>query len=196
MSTDRNETAGLAMPHAQAEPMAGPQMRTSRGRMLRTALGVAAATVGAGTLLEASPQAAAAEAPAAVQHGLVRFLTPVRIVDTRSGLGGSTVQPGQTLSFTVAGANGVPRSATGMLADVTVIPTAPNPGFISVFPATGGSPLSPISNNVSYAGDNVADFVVVGFGPAGTPQQGQVSILVDINAPAMDILVDLYGYIS
>lgn len=196
MCTDRAETAGQAMQSANAESVAGPQMRTSRGGLLRTALGVAAATVGAGTLLEASPQPALADTAAAVQHGLVRFLTPARIVDTRSGLGGTTVQPGQTLTLTVAGANGVPKSATGMLADVTVLPTAPNPVFISIFPATAGSPPSPLSNNQSYAGENVADFVVVGFGQAGTAQQGQVSILVDSNGVAVDILVDLYGYIS
>ncbi len=196
MHTGRDETVGQAMQSAIAGPVAGPQMRASRGRMLRTALSVAATTVGAGTLLEASTQTAMADAPTIVLHGLVRFLTPVRIVDTRIGLGGTTVQPGQTLTITVAGAHGVPRSATGLLADVTVLPTSANPVFISIFPATAGSPPSPLSNNQSYAGENVADFVVVGFGQAGTPQQGQVTILVDINGVPVDILVDLYGYIS
>ncbi|WP_093787446.1 hypothetical protein [Actinacidiphila guanduensis] len=86
---------------------------------------------------------------------------PVRLLDTRSGLGARTGQvgPGATVSFRVGGVSGVPiADLTAVTLNVTV--TAPTAGsHLTVYPH--GTPLPSVSNLNYPAGTTIANQVVV-----------------------------------
>jgi hypothetical protein len=97
--------------------------------------------------------------------GLLTPLVPARILDTRSGTGGSTIGPGQTIDVPVAGNGGVPSSG---VAAVVLNVTATNPtasGYLTAFPAGVTRPLA--SNLNFLAGQTVPNRVIVKVGNAG-----------------------------
>ncbi|HUQ62428.1 MAG TPA: right-handed parallel beta-helix repeat-containing protein [Acidimicrobiales bacterium] len=123
--------------------------------------GTAAADLGAfewpGAGLPARPPAPGAYHP----------LSPVRILDTRTGLGGgpSKVGPGGTLSLQVTGRGGVPATGvTAVALNVTV--TEPSAGsFLTAWPA---GETRPLASNLNYdAGTTKPNMVVVKVGAGG-----------------------------
>jgi spore germination protein YaaH len=119
--------------------------------------------------------------------GLYRPLVPSRLLDTRTGLGGSTtIGPGQTIAFTVANRGGVP--STGAAAVVLNV-TATNPsaaGYLTLFPAGGW----PRTSSVNFtAGQTVPNRVIVGVGA-----NGQVSIFN--GGGTVDVVVDVGGWFT
>ena len=82
-------------------------------------------------------------------------LDPHRIVDTRTGLGGSgMLAADSTTTFTAGGAGGVPASGVSAVA-LNVTATDPQaPGFVQLFPAGGGTPGATSSVNVDHAGSD------------------------------------------
>jgi hypothetical protein len=111
---------------------------------------------------------------------------PARILDTRIGLGGTTIPAGGTLQLTVAGAGGVP--ALGVAAanlNVTAV-NGKADGNLTVF-ADGQS--RPGTSNVNWkVGATVANTAVVQLG-----QQGRID-LYNSSRGAVDVVVDLAGY--
>jgi spore germination protein YaaH len=119
--------------------------------------------------------------------GLYRGVVPSRLLDTRTGLGGSTtLGPGQTADLTVVGGS-VP--ATGASAVVLNV-TATNPSgasYLTVYPSGGQRPGTSSVNFI--AGQTVPNRVIVRVGT-----NGQVSIF---NAGGkVDVVVDVSGWFT
>jgi hypothetical protein len=115
--------------------------------------------------------------------GLFRPLLPARLLDTRTGLGGSrTLGPGQTINLQVASKGGVPATgANAAILNVTATnPTAPS--FLTVFPSGATQPLA---SNVNFvAGETVPNRVIAKLGTAGSVSFfngfGSVDVVVDV----------------
>ena len=115
-------------------------------------------------------------------------LNPVRVFDTRDGLGGVPAQrlrAGEILEFDIAGRFGVPASGAGSVVLNVTAAGALDPGYITVFPC-GDRPLS--SNLNFSAGQTVPNAVIAPLSTDGS---------VCFYAPASThLLVDLSGWFS
>jgi hypothetical protein len=120
--------------------------------------------------------------------GLFRPLVPARLLDTRSGFGGShTVGPGQTINLPVAGSGGVPATGvSGAVLNVTATnPTAPS--YLTAFPTGSAQPLA---SNVNFvAGQTVPNRVMVKLGSSG-------SMSLFNGAGSVDVVVDVAGWFT
>jgi hypothetical protein len=144
------------------------------------------------SLLESAPATVtitvtAGPPPPAVGGSRFTPLDPARIVDTRTGLAGTgPAAAGTTMTFTAAGAGGVPATgATAIVVNVTATEPAA-PGFVQVFPVGTSSPGASSNVNVDHAGQTVSDLVIVGLD--GT---GRFSIYTQ--SPT-HLVVDVFGY--
>ena len=125
-------------------------------------------SVAAGLLLTATWSAAAAQVakPATAVVGATgRFspVTPVRILDTRSGLGAPKGQPEpfEPLAVTVRGANGVPADATAVLVNLTLTDGEPSTS-VYVYGCddigdAGGAILDPTSATANLVATGISD---------------------------------------
>lgn len=99
--------------------------------------------------------------------GLTTF-TPAREFDTRDGTGGVTVGKragGSTLTFKVAGVNGVPASGVSAVALNVTVAEPDGDGLINVFPC-GAQPLT---SSLNYVTDQtVPNLVIAPVSPQGT----------------------------
>jgi hypothetical protein len=114
-------------------------------------------------------------------------VSPTRVLDTRSGLGGVSTKIGDStpLAFGIAGRNGLPSSGmTAVALNVTITkPTAYS--FLSVYP---GDVLLPDVSNLNYSpGINIPNQVIVRL-----PADGVLKFEND--AGATDLIVDVVGY--
>ncbi len=117
---------------------------------------------------------------------------PVRVIDTREGLGGmpvakigNTGSGGAPLTFQMTGLNGIP--ATNVAA-VSINLTATNSfgssggGFVTAYPC-GSEPVR--TSNLNFVnGQTIANAVIVPVSPAGTVcfyVHGQADLVVDVN---------------
>ena len=102
-----------------------------------------------------------------VSGGLYAPLTPVRILDTRNGLGNvaNKVGAGQSISVQVTGVGGVPSSGVGaVVLNVTV--TDPDAGsYLTAYPT--GSAVPNASNLNFGTGQTVPNLVVAKVGTGG-----------------------------
>jgi hypothetical protein len=115
-------------------------------------------------------------------------ITPVRAVDTRSGLGGvNGIQPvGSTQTWALAGSNGVPANAVGLVGNLTAAFYTES-GYLAIFP--GGTAWPGNSTvNFSPASSAWANFFVVLFGAAGN-----VSVYMGATS---HVILDVVGYIQ
>jgi hypothetical protein len=153
------------------------------------ALGAAVAvTLGGGGLFAVS---AASSVPSAVVT-----IDPVRILDTRNGVGlTGEFQSRVPRKLQVTG-SAVPVGATGVLLNVTaVIPTAN--GFVSVRPGDATGLPSTSSLNV-WAFGIVPNSVQVGL-PTSGAGTGQIDITYDAygeTGPTTGLLIDVVGYMT
>lgn len=116
-------------------------------------------------------------------------LTPARILDTRTGIGGlpGRIGSGATVDVQVTGQGGVPTTGVAAVAmNVTVTgPTAG--GFLTIFPAGTARPLA---SNLNFTpGQTVPNLVVVKVGDGG-----KVSMFN--SAGSTDVVYDVAGYFS
>lgn len=110
-------------------------------------------------------------------------LNPQRILDTRSGNGGSfrPIGPGESRQVQVRGRAGIPSSATAVVFNLTVDrPTAQ--GFLTAFP-TGT--LRPTASNINFRqGEVIANLVIARIGAGGSVsiynQSGETHTLADV----------------
>ena len=87
-------------------------------------------------------------------------VTPIRILNTRSGTGApaAPIGPGGTLSVQVSGNNGIPSNATAVVLSVIALSPTAN-GFLTVYP-DGQS--RPGTSNVNFtAGQTITNLVTV-----------------------------------
>jgi hypothetical protein len=159
-----------------------------RGR--RLAAGASVVLVAVGLLGVAAPRPAAAGPAAAAVPAPQTYhpFNPVRLMDTRAGIGGPAAPLGQgeTRALTVAGRGGVPRGASAVALNVTITePTGPT--FLTVWPA--GAPQPTSSNVNAIGGQTVANMVTVGLGAGG-----QIDVFNFLGAA--HVVVDAAGWYS
>jgi acyl-coenzyme A synthetase/AMP-(fatty) acid ligase len=121
--------------------------------------------------------------------GLYSGFTPVRILDTRYGLGGisAKVGAGQSVSLQVAGVGGVPSTGVGAVV-LNVAVTNPSAGsYLTLYPSGTSKPTA--SNLNFNAGETIPNVV---FAKVGA--NGKVSIYN--NWGSTDVVVDLQGWSS
>ena len=156
-------------------------MRTVLGRLAIVGVTVAAAAT-VGVLGPAVSSAVAANpAPGA---GLT-VINPVRLLDTRTGLGASgPVAAHGTISLQVAGQGGVPASAVESVVFTVTVTQPSAAGYLTVFPSVGARPVA--SNLNFVAGQTVANTVVVSGASGGVDfyngSGGTVQIVADLTA--------------
>jgi hypothetical protein len=125
--------------------------------------------------------------------GQYQPLTPVRILDTRTGIGGpaSPVGAGQVITAQVAGAGGVPQMTdasppSAVVLNVTVA-DATAPSYLTVYPTGVARPLA--SNLNFVAGQVVPNLVEVALGSDG-------KVAVYNNSGNVDVIFDVAGWVS
>jgi hypothetical protein len=105
---------------------------------------------------DAAPSDAAAFVP----------LPPQRILDTRTGQGGSTIGDNSTIDVQVAGVGGVPTTGAVAVAVNLTATDATQAGFVTAWPTGAGQPV--VSNlNVEHADQPIPNFAVVRLGAGG-----------------------------
>jgi hypothetical protein len=113
---------------------------------------------------------------------------PIRLLDTRTGIGApaAAVGPGQQVRVQIAGTHGIPR--TGVSA-VTVNLTVTGPtrsGYLTAYPDGGSRPV--VSNLNFSSGQTVADLAVVPVGADGS------ILLYNGSIGTVQMIADLAGY--
>ena len=114
--------------------------------------------------------------------GLVS-LQPVRVLDTRNGIGGVSGKagPGTVIDVQITGVGGVAAGATAVALNVTA--TEPDrPSFLSVYPS--GEPLPRTSSVNMVAGQTVPNMVISKLGVGGKVSiynlEGNTHVVVDM----------------
>jgi len=114
-------------------------------------------------------------------------LTPCRIVDTRNGQNGGTLQAGVERDYAIPPNCGIPSYATAYSFNVTVLPTQGELDFLTVWPQ--GEPMPNTSTLNDYTGTIVANAAIVPAGPNNT------TAFQPFNKPT-DLLLDVNGYFA
>lgn len=118
--------------------------------------------------------------------GRFRPLTPARLLDTRTSLGGfSRMGPASSIDLAVAGHAGLPTSGvSGVVLNVTAT-GGTVPSYLSVYPTGIGRPATSSVNFIP--GTTVANLVQVGVGVGG-------SISLYNDAGNVDVIIDVEGW--
>jgi N-acetylneuraminic acid mutarotase len=117
--------------------------------------------------------------------GLYTPITPVRIMDTRSGIGGYTTPfgPSQIRTLTVTGVGGVPSTGvSAVILNVTVTDTTAA-SYLTVWP---DGVAQPVASNLNWvAGTTIPNRVMVPAGNGGAIDiynlAGDADVIVDVN---------------
>lgn len=112
--------------------------------------------------------------------------TPTRLLDTRTGVGG-TVGPvfgGSTFSLKVAGTGGVPTSATSVVLNVTST-AATSPSYVTVYPSGAERPLAATLN--TDPGQATPNLTIARVGTNG-------SVDIFVSAGSTHLTADVMGY--
>jgi uncharacterized protein YkwD len=113
-----------------------------------------------------TPTTTAAPAPAGAIGGRFAPLSPARILDTRTGIGGlAAVGPDKSVDVQVTGQGGVPATGVAAVAMNVTVTQPSAEGFLTLYPAGTGRP--PTSNLNFAPGETVSDLVVVKVGANG-----------------------------
>ncbi|MGZ4791129.1 MAG: DUF7743 domain-containing protein [Ilumatobacteraceae bacterium] len=113
-------------------------------------------------------------------------ITPVRIMDTREGLGGIKLAPGEVRNLKVTGSGTIPDSKAVGAVSLNMTVTEPTTaGFLTVWPA---GVTRPSTSNVDFtAGQTVANAV-----PVAVSDSGEISIFN--SSGDTDVIVDVTGW--
>jgi len=131
---------------------------------------------------------AATPPPVSGPGGAYHPLTPARILDTRTTLGGHPAQlcAGQTMTLQVAGAGGAPSGAYAAVMNVTATNTSAA-SYLTIYPADAAQPLASSLNWT--AGQTVPNLVEVAVGPTG-------GVNIFNAGGSTDAIVDVEGYVA
>jgi DNA-binding beta-propeller fold protein YncE len=116
-------------------------------------------------------------------------VSPVRVLDTRTGIGGYTqpLNPGEGIQLQITGANGVPATGvTAVVLNVTATDATAS-SYITVFPVGGEGPPPTASNLNFTAGETIANLVTVPVGVNG-------AVALYNHSGTVDLIADLEGY--
>ncbi len=114
-------------------------------------------------------------------------LPPCRIVDTRGGQDGGTLQAGVERDYSIPGNCGIPGGATAYSFNVTVLPAAGGLDYLTVWPK--GETMPTVSTLNDDTGTVVANAAIV---PAGS--QNTTAFYAHSNNT--DLLLDVNGYFA
>ena len=114
-------------------------------------------------------------------------LTPCRIIDTRNGQNGGSLQAGVERDYLIAGKCGVPTTATAYSLNVTVLPTQGSLDYLTVWPQGESQPV--VSTLNDNTGTNVANAAIV---PAGSNN----TTAFYAHNHNTDLLLDVNGYFA
>lgn len=151
----------------------------------RRFLVAAGAVAGASAVAVAMPGATAQAALPAGASSFVPLPNAVRLADTRAPANYDYSTPATNqIRVRVAGANGVPASASGVVLTVTAV-NGNQGNFVTVFPSGGSVPLASNLNLLS-AGEANANLVTVKIGSGGS---------IDVySLQTCSMIVDVLGY--
>jgi hypothetical protein len=136
------------------------------------------------TTPSATPSIVPDVGPAVDSSLTYRAVRPARVVNTRTGLGGSAVPARGARRLLVTGRGGVPADAAAVAANVTVVPRAT--GSMTVYPA--GQP-NPATSSLHYvAGRPVGNHVV------GPPGANGAWTFTNSARAKVDVIIDIEGY--
>jgi hypothetical protein len=115
-------------------------------------------------------------------------IVPSRVMDTRQGLGGFKLGPGETRELTIQGAGNLPPVAIGAVAlNVTSVNPTGQGGYLTIWP-TGRS--MPNASSLNFGpGEIAANAVITGVGSGG-------KISIYNFSGSTDVLVDVTGWFS
>ena len=113
-------------------------------------------------------------------------VTPCRIVDTRSGLGGNYLHARQSMNFAIGGRCSLPGNAAAFSLNVTALPRTGTLNYLTVWPTGQTMPTTSTLN--APTGATTANAAVVQDGA-----QGQVSVFAYNDS---DLLIDTNGYFA
>lgn len=120
-------------------------------------------------------------------------ITPCRVADTRTGLGGyATVMPnGVVRTFSIKGASPcfIPTTAAAVAFNVTVADPA-NSGFVALWPYD--APYPNVSTINFIAGENLANGAIVPV-TVGSPDLNVVAAF-EPGASGVNLILDITGY--
>lgn len=151
------------------------------GRVRVVAVASMAAVVGAVAM--ASLGGASLGGASSGSPSVVVPLDPVRILDTRSGVGAPAgpLGPGDEITLSVGGVAGVPANATAVVVNLTATQAA-SPGYVSAFPDGSAAPDASVINYTP--GVDVANMVTATLGDGGRLRllsgDGTVHLLADV----------------
>ncbi|KGN37643.1 hypothetical protein [Knoellia subterranea] len=123
----------------------------------------------------------------ATAEGTFRSLQPARLLDTRGGVGGTTVPPRGTLQLQVTGLGGVGATGSVSAAALNVTVVSPSEsGYITAYPAGAARPNA---SQVNFGpGQTIANLGMVRVG-----SNGKVS-LYNGSEGTIELLADVSGY--
>ena len=116
--------------------------------------------------------------------GLYNPVVPVRIMDTRTGLGGSTkLGPNTTVTLQVANNGGVPATGASAVTVNVTITNATSGSYLTVYPSDASS--RPLASNLNFSGgQTIPNRVVVKLSASGAVSIynafGTVDVIVDV----------------
>lgn len=143
-------------------------------------------SLGAYTLQVAGATTTAGPPPPCVATSGFTAVTPARLLDTRSGLGGARRIPaGGRIALQVSGRGGVPVGATAAVLSVAAVGSS-GPGFVTTFPCT---PSRPTASTVNFVGGQVVANTAI----ATLSSSGQVCIYAHAQT---DVVVDVTGWLG
>jgi alpha-tubulin suppressor-like RCC1 family protein len=144
-----------------------------------------AATAG----LASAPGRATVTPSTVASGGQFHPVTPARLLDTRSGLGGvsAKVTVGHPVTLQVAGNGGVPATGVASVVLNVVDTDVVGAGYLTVYPADQTRPLASVLNVTP--GATVDNMVVVGLSSSG-------QIRLASSATSVDLIADVTGWYS
>jgi hypothetical protein len=118
----------------------------------------------------------------------VAMSPPMRVIDTRSSMNGSSIAANSTEKFTIPSSD-VPTTATAVAANVTVVPETMNPGFLTIYPTSDSS--APVASDINWTDG----MVVPNFTYLPTDGTGSFNAF---NNPggAVNLVADVFGYFA
>lgn len=118
----------------------------------------------------------------------VAMSSPMRVIDTRSSMNGTSIAANSTEKFTIPSSD-VPTNATAVAANVTVVPETMNPGFLTVYPTSDSS--APVASDINWTGG----MIVPNFTYLPTDGTGAFNAF---NNPggAVNLVADVFGYFT
>jgi hypothetical protein len=117
--------------------------------------------------------------------GFVPLASPVRLVDTRTSTGGTTLASDASEIFSFASDSSILADATAVAGNVTIV-AGNAPGFLTVFPTTDTTP--PLAADVNWAPNGIVpNFTVV-------PLNASSTELFNSNGAPANVVIDAFGY--